>query len=68
MRIFWDYKRSFLGIWSHNKGTSLIPFMTKQVIVPPAVLFGTIITTQYILTSSTYYDEYNGDASEYKKW
>lgn len=37
--------------------------MSKNIILPPAVIFGSIITVQYILTSSTYYDEYNGDAS-----
>lgn len=34
--------------------------MAKQIIIFPAALVGTLWTTQYLLTSSVYYDEYDG--------
>ena len=38
--------------------------MARKMVLPPAIVLGTIITTQYILTSSDYYDEYDGDVVE----
>jgi len=37
--------------------------MQKAVVVP-AVLVTTLFTSQYLLTSNVYYDEYDGNVSE----
>jgi len=34
--------------------------MAQKVLIFPIALIGTLYTTQYLLTSSTYYDEYDG--------
>jgi len=36
----------------------------KGIVVVPAVFLGTLWTLQYGLTSSIYYDEYDGEARE----
>lgn len=52
-------------------GLPFVISMIPRVIPPVAVVFGSLITTQYLLTSSDYYDEYDGTVSEYSvphKW
>ena len=52
-------------------GLPFVISMIPRVIPPVAVVFGSLITTQYLLTSSDYYDEYDGTANEYStktKW
>lgn len=64
-KIFWDYKRSFMGKTAVIVGLPLIWQMSGKMIIPPVIIFGSIITTQYLLTSSDYFDEYDGTASEF---
>lgn len=46
--------------------------MSKKIVLAPAVIFGTLFTFEYLLVPSTYYDEYDGTASEFittpSKW
>ena len=38
--------------------------LTKGIVVVPAAIVGTLWLLQYGLTSSVYYDEFNGEARE----
>lgn len=52
-------------------GLPAIIKMGAKMMIPPVAIFGALITTQYLLPPSTYYDEYDGTASEYAppaKW
>lgn len=65
--------RKFFGItndpsWvisNNNIGIPLIFQMSGKMIVPPVLIFGSLWTTQYLLTSSDYYDEYDGGVTEF---
>ena len=52
-------------------GLPAIMKMGQKIVLAPLVIFGTLVTFEYILTPSVYYDEYDGTASEYtqtSKW
>lgn len=38
--------------------------ITQQAVMVPAVLISTIWISQYLLTSSVYFDEYDGEVYE----
>lgn len=67
MKIFWDYKRSLMGTLFNNLGLPLIIQMAPKILIPPSVIFGSIIVSQYLLTSADYYDEYDGNVAEYSR-
>ena len=48
-------------------GLPLLLPITQQAVIVPAALIGTIIVSQYLLTSSVYFDEYDGEVYE-KQW
>jgi hypothetical protein len=36
--------------------------MSGKIALPVVGIFGTLFVTQYLMTSSVYYDEYDGEA------
>jgi len=56
----------------HYIGLPAVLQMSKKIVLAPAVIFGTLFTFEYLLVPSTYYDEYDGTASEFittpSKW
>lgn len=64
-RIFWDPNRAFVGTNFHYIGLPAVLQMSKKIVLAPAVIFGTLFTFEYLLVPSTYYDEYDGTASEF---
>lgn len=51
-------------------GLPLILPITQQAVIVPVALIGTICVSQYLLTSSVYFDEYDGEVyeSDKKQW
>lgn len=64
MRIFWDYKRSFIGKSWINIGLPFIFETVKKVVVPAGAVFSVYYGLQLPFYSNTYYDEYDGDIGE----
>ena len=64
-RIFWDYRRSFLGTLQIIIGIPIIAPMLQRVAFAPAIIIATLVTAQYGLTSHVYYDEYEGGVSDF---
>jgi hypothetical protein len=63
-KIFWDYKRSFIGTFDSNVGLPLVMQMSGKIMLPVVGIFGSLFVLQYLLTSSVYYDEYDGTVVE----
>ena len=43
-----------------NLGIPLVLPITQQALMVPVGLVGTLFASQYLITSSVYYDEYDG--------
>jgi hypothetical protein len=60
-------QKSFHGYTVNDSlGLPLLLPITKQAVIVPTALIGTIFVSQYLLTSSVYFDEYDGEVYEKK--
>lgn len=59
------YQKSIHGYYINLLlGLPLLLPITQQAVIVPVALVGTIVVSQYLITSSVYFDEYDGEVYE----